>query len=349
VSLTPKYLGFRFPAEWEEHDATWLTWPYRDESFPGKLESIYPSYMQFIKQIASGEKVKINVPNGSQVAMVKFLLDKYEIEEDNVELFIHPSNDVWCRDHGPVFLTNSSTSKKVIVNWIFNAWGDKYPYDLDKLIPFKVAGHYGFDIFKPGLVLEGGSVDCNGKGKLITTSSCLLNKNRNPHMNQSQIEQYLSDFYCADQIFWIKNGIEGDDTDGHIDDVARFINEDTIVAAVETDKNDSNYLGLKENLKQLKKMRLLNGKQFNTIEIPMPEPVYHEGKRLPASYTNFYFSNDAVIVPTYKSKNDDLALSILSDHIKDRKIIGIDSVDLIWGFGSFHCLSQQEPIIPNTN
>lgn len=248
-----------------------------------------------------------------------------------------------------VFLTNNSMSKKVIVNWIFNAWGDKYPYDLDKLIPYKVAGHYGIDIFKPGLVLEGGSVDCNGTGKLITTSSCLLNKNRNPHLNQSQIEQYLSDFYCADQVFWIKNGIAGDDTDGHIDNVARFVSEDTIVAAVETNKNDVNYSGLKENLKQLKKMRLLNGKQFNIIEIPMPEPVFYENHRLPASYTNFYFSNDAVIVPTFRSKYDEIALSIFYNNIKDRKVIGIDSVDLVWGLGSFHCLSQQEPFISKTN
>ena len=341
--MTPKQLGYRFPAEWEKHEATWLTWPHHDDSFPGKLESIYSSYMKYIKQISLGEKVRINVPDNNAISRIKDFLIKYEIKKENIEFFINPSNDVWCRDHGPAFIVNSNN--KAIVKWEFNAWGGKYPFELDNKISENIALNLRLEIFKPGIIMEGGSVDFNGEGTLLTTTSCLLNKNRNPHLSQKQIENYLQDYYCADQILWLNEGIAGDDTDGHIDDIARFINPDTLVTMVETKKNDLNYIALKENLDKLKKMRLNNGKQINIVEIPMPEPVFYSNQRLPASYANFYFSNSAGIVPTFRCQQDDTALKIFSEIIKDRPIIGIDSVEIIWGFGSFHCLSQQEPKI----
>jgi agmatine deiminase len=192
-------------------------------------------------------------------------------------------------------------------------------------------------------VMEGGSVDFNGKGTILTTTACLLNKNRNPHLNQQQIEEYLCNYYGAEQILWLGDGIVGDDTDGHIDDITRFVNEDTVVTVVEENKHDENYHILQENLKTLKTMRLLNGKQLNIIELPMPAPVIYEGQRLPASYANFYIGNAAVVVPTYRCANDDKALEILTQCFPDRKVVGVDSTDIIWGLGSFHCLSQQEP------
>ena len=341
-----KSLGYIFPAEWAKHEATWLTWPYLNDSFPGKVDSVYPSYMAFIKQIALGEKVRINAPNGSQIAQIKVLLKKYEVYEKNIELFIHPSNDVWCRDHGPAFLVKpSNPDRKMIISWEFNAWGGKYPSNLDNEIPDKIAQLFKHKFVKPGIIMEGGSVDFNGAGTVLTTTACLLNKNRNPHLTQEQIENYLRKYYCIDQVLWLGDGIAGDDTNGHVDDITRFINEDTVVTAVESNKNDENYIPLKENLEALKKMRLLNGKQLNVIELPMPEPVYHEGQRLPASYANFYFANSALIVPTFRCKNDEVALKILSEVITDRPVVGIDSVEIVWGFGSFHCLSQQEPLV----
>lgn len=341
--IFPKTEGFRFPAEWEEHEATWLTWPYKDDSFPGILDSIYPAYMQFIKAITSGEKLRINVPDEIEKDKLLGLADMYDVDLDMIEVFMHPSNDVWCRDHGPAFLVKDN--KKMIVSWEFNAWGDKYPADLDNQIPEKIAKFYKLPLVKPGIVMEGGSVDFNGKGTVLTTSACLLNKNRNPHLSKQQIEEYLHNFYCVDQVLWLGDGIAGDDTDGHVDDITRFINEDTVVTVVESKKKDANYKILQDNLAELRKMRLLNGKQLNIVELPMPDPVVYKGTRLPASYANFYFTNTAVVMPTFGCDNDEVAIDILSEVITDRPVIGIDSTEIVWGLGSFHCLSQQEPYV----
>ena len=219
------------------------------------------------------------------------------------------------------------------------------PFDLDDVIPTKIAEHFGLPVYHPGIVMEGGSVDFNGKGTVLTTTACLLNKNRNPQLNQLQIESYLQNYYGVEQVLWLGDGIVGDDTDGHIDDITRFVNEDTVVTVVEADKNDENYPILQANLATLKTMRLLNGKQLNIVELPMPDAVIYHDQRLPASYANFYIGNAAVIVPTYRSKNDDKALDILQQCFPDRKVVGIDSTDIIWGLGSFHCLSQQEPAV----
>ena len=269
---------------------------------------------------------------------------KENVDLSKVKFFHHPTNDAWCRDHGPAFLVNPSEKKKVIVDWGYNAWGDKYPpYDLDDVIPTLIGGKYNIPVYHPGIVMEGGSVEFNGKGTILTSRACLLNLNRNPHLNQAQIEQYLCHYYGAEQVLWVSEGIVGDDTDGHIDDTVRFVNEDTVVTVVEENKNDENFELLKQNLKELKAMRLINGKQLNIIELPMPDEIVYEGQRLPASYANFYIANAAVIVPTYRCAKDDKALQLLSDCFPDRKVIGIDSTDVIWGLGSWHCLSQQEP------
>jgi agmatine deiminase len=238
----------------------------------------------------------------------------------------------------------SASQKKVVVDWNYNAWGNKYPpFDLDDVVPTRIAEQLGLPVYHPGIIMEGGSVDFNGDGTLITSECCLLNDNRNPHLNRSQIEKYLADFYGIKQVLWVKEGIVGDDTDGHIDDTVRFVNHDTVLTVVEEDKNDDNYGLLQQNLVQLKKMRLLNGKQLNVVELPMPDAVIYEAQRLPASYANFYISNASVIVPTYRCKNDDRALRIIGECFPGRRVVGIDSTDIIWGLGSFHCLSQQEP------
>lgn len=340
----PATTGFYFPAEWHQHTATWLSWPHKGESWPGKIGLIYPKYCEFIKVLTEGELVRINVADEQMMAFAKQQLLAAGVDLNKVEFYEFPTNDAWCRDHGPAFLINSATKEKAIVDWDYNAWGNKYPpYDLDDVIPTKIAQRFGLPVFHPGIVMEGGSVDFNGKGTLITSTACLLNKNRNPELNQEQIEGYLRNYYGVEQVLWVTEGIIGDDTDGHIDDTARFVNEDTVVAVVEENKNDENYTILQENLQTLKTMRLLNGKQLNIVELPMPEPVFYQEQRLPASYANFYIANAAVVMPTFRGANDQKALDILQQCFSDRKVVGIDSTDIIWGLGSFHCLSQQEP------
>jgi len=347
LMTAPKALGYFFPAEFAKHEATWLSWPHKEASWPGKIQTIYPYYAQFIKTIAKGERVCINVADEKMKTFAMQHLQEAGADMPQIEFYFHPTNDAWCRDHGPAFLINpNAEQKKVIIDWGYNAWGDKYPpYDLDDVIPTLIGREKNIPVYHPGIVMEGGSVEFNGKGTLLTSTACLLNPNRNPHLNQAQIEKFLCDYYGVEQILWVDEGIIGDDTDGHIDDTVRFINEDTVLTVIEENKSDENYDLLQTNLKQLKSMRLLNGKQLNIVELPMPEPIIYEDQRLPASYANFYISNYAVIVPTFRSKKDDLALQIIRDCFQDREVVGIDSTDIIWGLGSFHCLSQQEPAI----
>lgn len=345
--MTPKKLGLHFPAEFAPQEAMWLSWPHKEASWPGKIDTIYPVYAKFIGLIAEAQKVRINVAD----AVMKTFAEKHLLAVNgnlnNVEFYFNPTNDAWCRDHGPAFVVNYAEKKKSIVDWGYNAWGGKYPpFDLDDVVPTRIAKEFGLEVFHPRIVMEGGSVEFNGKGTLLTTTACLLNKNRNPHLSQKEIEQYLVDFYGVENFLWLGDGIVGDDTDGHIDDITRFVNEDTVVTVVEENKADENYHLLQENLKELKKMRLETGKQLNIVELPMPGPVIYEDQRLPASYANFYIGNEYVVVPTFRDeKNDDKALTILQDCFKARKVIGLDSTDIIWGLGSFHCLSQQEPLV----
>lgn len=344
---TPRELGYYFPAEFAPHAATWLSWPHKEASWPGKINAIYPSYVKFIKELIKGERVKINVVDAAMQQQATDWMTRFDVDLAKVDFFIHPTNDAWCRDHGPAFLINPSAHpQKVIVDWGYNAWGNKYPpYDLDDVIPTRIAEHYGLPVWHPGIVMEGGSVEFNGKGTLLTSTACLLNQNRNPHLNQEQIEKYLRDYYGVEQILWVDEGIVGDDTDGHIDDTVRFVNADTVLATVESDRTDENYALLQHNLQQLKAMRLIDGKPLNIIELPMPSPLSYEGQRLPCSYANFYIANHAVIVPVFNCKQDETALRIIEQCFPGRQVVGIDSVDIIWGLGSFHCLSQQEPLV----
>jgi agmatine deiminase len=344
---TPKQLGFSFPAEFAPQRAMWLSWPHKEASWPGKIDTIFPVYSQFIKLVAEGQRVCINVANEKMKAFAVSHLERVEADLSRIDFYFHPTNDAWCRDHGPAFLLNNATKEKAIVDWDYNAWGDKYPpYDLDDVIPTLIGEKLGLKVFHPQIIMEGGSVEFNGKGTLLTTTACLLNKNRNPHLLQGEIENYLVEYYGVDNILWLGDGIVGDDTDGHIDDLTRFVNEDTVVTVVEENKSDENYEILQENLKMLSKMRLENGKQMNIVELPMPHAVIWEDQRLPASYANFYIANKYVVVPTFQDKkNDDKALSILQSCFPGRKVVGLDSTDLIWGLGSFHCLSQQEPAV----
>lgn len=345
---TPKQLGYYFPAEFEPHSATWLSWPHKEASWPEKIHTIFPFYSQFIKALAKSEKVCINVNDEAMKNFAIGHLQDVGADLSKVEFFLHPTNDAWCRDHGPAFLINPAAEqhKKIIVDWGYNAWGNKYPpFDLDDNIPTLIGAHYNIPVYYPGIIMEGGSVEFNGKGTVLTSGACLLNTNRNPHLNQQQIEEYLYNYYGTEQVLWVDEGIVGDDTDGHIDDTVRFVNEDTVLTVIEENTKDENYSILQQNLKQLNQMRLLNGKQPNIVELPMPDEVIYEDQRLPASYANFYIANNSVIVPIFNCSKDDKALQIIGSCFPGREIIGIDSTEIIWGLGSFHCMSQQEPLV----
>jgi agmatine deiminase len=343
----PAQLGYRMPAEWEPHAATWLTWP-RPEgiSFPGKYYTVPPIYAEFIRQLTPGEEVNINVWDAAMEASVRDLLGKFQTPLDRVRFHHFPAYEPWCRDHGPIFVTreNAGQRERAVVDWAYNAWGNKYPpFDLDDAVPQHVAALRELPLFSPGIVMEGGSIEVNGRGTLITTESCLLNPNRNRDLSRAEIEQFLRDYLGVTNILWLGEGIVGDDTDGHIDDLARFVNPTTVVTVVEDDPTDANYDLLQDNLKRLRAFRDQSGQRLRIVELPMPGVMEHDGQRLPVSYANFYIANGIVVVPTYNRGNDARALEILQKQFPDRRVVGIDSTELIWGLGSFHCISQQEP------
>jgi agmatine deiminase len=344
---TPAEQGFFFPAEWHPHVATWLSWPHTEASWSReRLELMMPAYLDFIKAISESEQVCINAHNDIVMQQARMRLLMAGANMERITLLPHPTNDSWCRDHGPAFLINPDKKERMIVNWGYNAWGGKYPpYDRDDLIPTAIAHYRKLRYVTPGIVMEGGSVEFNGAGTVLTSRACLLNKNRNPHLTQTQIETYLCEYYGVQQVLWVEDGIVGDDTDGHIDDTVRFVNEDTVIAAIETNPNDANYAPLQEIHHELRQMRLLSGKPLNIVELPMPDPVVSDGLRLPASYANFLITNQSVIVPTFRCANDQRALDLIGSCFPTRQIVGIDSTDIVWGLGSFHCLSQQEPSV----
>jgi agmatine deiminase len=344
----PHELGFSMPPEWAPHLGTWLSWP-RDEgvSFPGKCPEVFDVYRQLVAQLAQVEQVFINVWDDRMIEEAEEFLKLRSDICSNVTFLKHPANEPWCRDHGPIFVTNRTSGEKALIDWGYNAWGEKYPpYDLDNAIPKHIAQLRQIKRFDPKMILEGGSIEVDGKGLLMTTESCLMNSNRNPHLSKQEIEQHLRDFLGISKILWLGDGIVGDDTDGHIDDMTRFIDESTIVTAVEADPADENYGSLKDNRNRLDAFNKTQDRPFRIVEIPMPKPVIQEGLRLPASYANFYIANRIVIVPTYNDPNDAIALKTIQELVPNRRVIGIDSTTLIWGLGSFHCITQQEPIEP---
>ena len=344
----PAELGFRMPAEWEPHAATWLTWPRPDGiSFPDRYEDVPPVLAGLIRELSTVEDVHVNVWDDGMEFMVRGHLQRHGALLARVHFHHFPSYEPWCRDHGPIFVVRPANRepRRAVVDWGYNAWGGKYPpFDLDDAIPQHVARLRGLPVFAPGIVLEGGSIDVNGQGDLLTSESCLLNPNRNPHLTRDKIERHLCDYLGVTRVLWLGEGIVGDDTDGHIDDLARFVSADTIVTVVEEDPADANYSLLQDNLQRLRGFRTPTGRPFRIVPLPMPGLVEYQGQRLPASYANFYVANDLVVVPTYRHPHDAEALAVLQDVLPDRRVLGLDSTDLIWGLGSFHCLTQQEPL-----
>jgi len=299
-----------------------------------------------MKALTPFQHVNINVTGSEMHREVEARLARSGVDLSRVTLYDIPTNDTWCRDHGPAFVVNPTNPEPLaIIDWAYNAWGGKYPpWDNDDIVPTRIAEARRLPVFYPGIIMEGGSIDVNGAGCLLTSRSCLLNKNRNPALTQSEIENYLADYYTVEKILWVDEGIVGDDTDGHIDDTARFISPNTIVAAVETNSSDENYPILRNNLSALKSMTDLRGKPFRILELPMPAPVSYKGQRLPASYVNFLVANGVILVPTFRDKNDAVAIAILQREFPERKVIGVDCVDLVYGLGTLHCISQQEPM-----
>lgn len=332
------------PAEWEPHHATWLSWP-RPEgiSFPDAYHEILPVFRQLVEALSSSELVRINCGDSLLEDQARQVLHGIP----NLEFFRIPTNEPWCRDHGPIFVTRPSAEARLAVtNWDYNAWGGKYPpYDLDNAVPRRIAEALGIPRFDPGMVLEGGSIEVNGSGLLLTTTACLLHPNRNPNLSQSDIENHLRRYLGVQEVLWLGEGIVGDDTDGHIDDLTRFVSEDSVVTVIEDDPADPNYLPLKENLARLREVRLPDGRPLQIHTLPMPGPVIREGTRLPASYANFYIGNGVVLLPIFQDPADVEAARILEKCFPTRRVVPIDCRSLVWGLGAFHCLTQQEPLL----
>ncbi|RME73053.1 MAG: agmatine deiminase family protein [Verrucomicrobia bacterium] len=332
------------PAEWEKQDAVWFSWPHNPETWPSWLEGIQEQFARLVATVSRFETVRINLARDLQPAARK-LCREAGADMERVEFYPHKTNDSWCRDHGPIFVKNDATGEVAVTDWRYNAWGGKYPpYDSDNRIPGRIARALGMRRFRNRMVFEGGSIDVNGAGLLLTTESCLLNPNRNPHMAREQIEQQLRDFLGVTTIYWLGDGIVGDDTDGHVDDMTRFFSRCGIVTAVERNRRDPNYRPLRENLERLQGLRTPGGRRFTIRELPMPRPHYIREQRLPASYANFLIINGAVLVPTFRQpKRDEEALEVIRDCFPKREVIGIDCADIVWGLGTLHCLSQQQP------
>ncbi|HWL09026.1 MAG TPA: agmatine deiminase family protein [Planctomicrobium sp.] len=342
----PGELGYRMPAEWEPQEAVWLSWPHKEESWPGKFDPVPAVFGEIAREICGSQLVRINVADAQMASQVEVVLRESQVPMSRVRFHLNPTNDAWVRDHGPIYVVRDVNGKRerALTKWGYNAWGDKYPpYDLDNQVPGRIGAEFQEPIFEGGMILEGGSIDVNGAGVLLTTESCLLNPNRNPTLSREEIEERLKRFLGVQKILWLGDGIVGDDTDGHIDDITRFVSERTIVTATEEDSSDDNALPLQENLKRLRTLTDVSGRPFDIVTIPMPDPVYFEDTRLPASYANFLIINGKVLVPTYRCDKDQIALNILSELFPGRQVVGIDCTDLVWGLGAIHCVTQQQP------
>ena len=346
---TPAEHGYTFPAEWERQSAVWFSWP-RPEgiSFPGRWHTVPANLAAIVREIAKRERVCINVPNENWERIVRDQLRAFRCPTTRVKFFHVPTNECWCRDHGPAFVVKRGAGGRrslAIVDWGYNAWGGKYPpFDADDAVPTHLAAQLGLPLFRTPVVMEGGAVDFNGAGSVLTTESVLLNPNRNPGLSKTDVEEILKRWYGQEQVLWLGDGIEGDDTDGHVDDLARFLDERTIVTAIEDDPRDPNHAILEENLTRLAKLRDRRGRPFDILTIPMPRRVEREGQRLPATYLNFLFVNGALLVPTFGDRRSEMvALARLQRALPKHDVVGIDCRELIWGLGAIHCLTQQQP------
>jgi agmatine deiminase len=360
AATTPRALGFRRPAEWEPHEATWLGWPHNTSDWPGKFTPIPWVYGEILRHVAPGETVRILVNDSVHEASARRILKRVGADSAGVQFFRFPTDRGWMRDIGPVFVKRSGSpgrpgkpyGETAIVGFRFNAWAKYDNWKRDAKIPRLAAQRLKKRIFRPEVrgrhvVLEGGSIDPNGRGTLLTTEECLLDpvtQVRNPGMSRADIEEVLHEYLGASNVLWLGKGIAGDDTHGHVDDLCRFVNPTTAVLCDEKNSKDANYAALNENRERMQSMRLEDGSRIQVVPLPMPDPVVFDGQRLPASYANFYISNAAVLVPTFNDPNDRIALGILADLITDRPVIGIHAVDLVWGLGTLHCLTHEEPL-----
>ena len=339
----------RFPAEWEKQQGILLCFPHNGNDWPGKYEAIQWAFVEFIKKVATFEQVFLVVADEKLKAKVIEILETAVVQMSNVSFLIHKTNRSWMRDSGPIIVKNGT--KREALNFNFNGWAKYKNINLDKHVPEKVGEFLEIPLTKvlykgKPVIVEGGAIDSNGKGTLLTSEECLMHPDiqvRNPGFTKADYEAVFKEYLGITNVIWLGDGIEGDDTHGHIDDLCRFVNEDTIITIVESNPKDNNYKPLKDNLKRLQNAKLENGKSPKILELPMPKRIDFDGLRLPASYANFLILNKCVLVPTFNDANDRIALNIIADCFPNREIIGINAIDLIWGFGTLHCLSQQIP------
>ena len=343
---TPASLGYRMPAEWEAHSATWLAWPHNRDTWPQQLEQVQAIYMQIMAALQGHELVQVFVNDAATASQVSQLLTAHGLRLDSIRLRQHPTVDAWLRDSGPTFVTRvvNATPALALVDWQFTAWGGKYPDMLpDDALPQYIAALLQARRFRPGIALEGGAIDVNGRGTCLTTEQCLLHPNRNPHLQRHDLERYLRDYLGTPHVIWLGEGIAGDDTDGHVDDIARFVNPTTVVCALTDDPQDVNYAVLQDNYRRLQAATDQHGRPLQVVPLPMPNPVDVDNVPLPASYANFYLANGVVLVPTYDCPQDQTAVAVLHDLWPSRRVIGIPCTPLVWGLGAIHCITQQQP------
>ena len=342
MSPLPSELGYRMPAEWEPHQSTWISWPHNEETWPDELENVEATMAEVVRILSLSETVRINVNSAEHRRRAVDALARIGTVGD-VRFHEVPTNDAWVRDYGPLFVLGRSGELAATV-WGFNSWGGKYPpYVLDDEAGAKMAAELDVPVFDGGMVLEGGSIDVNGSGLLLTTESCLINPNRNPEMYRQEIEDRLKGFLGVECVIWLREGIAGDDTDGHIDDIARFVSPSTILVTVPSDPEHDDFAALSEAAEHLREFSSTSGSNLEVLELPVPEPLFVKGERMPASYANFYVGNRTVLVPTFRDSNDETALAMLRRHFPTRDVVGIDCSELIWGLGAFQCLTQQVP------
>ncbi len=338
-SPLPAALGYRMPAEWEPHAATWLSWPHNPDTWPGRFGPIPEVWRRLVETLAPHETVHV-LASGDALQQARAMVGSL----GNVVLHDVPTNDAWIRDHGPTFLSGPEGSRPALVDWEYNAWGGKYPpFDADNAAAGRVAEITGRHVYRPGIVMEGGAIDTNGEGLFLAARSCLTDPNRNPGADTATIQRYLADYLGAKRIIWIDGSMAGDDTDGHVDQLARFVGPSTVVVPIERDPNDDNFASLQATAEQLRHETDLTGRPLEVVKLPMPRPVYFDGTRAPACYANFYIANGLVIVPQYDDPADPEAIAVLERLFPGRRIVGLAARDLVWGLGAFHCATQQEP------
>jgi agmatine deiminase len=354
-TATPRSLGYRMPAEWERHQATWIAWPHNRSDWPGKFEAIPWVYADIVGHLSRVEEVNIVIRSARERTQARGVLKRSQVDLSKVQFHLWPTNRVWTRDSGPLFVRREDQPDRIaITNWRFNAWAKYSDWKFDNQLPERVAAklrikHFPAVIRREGkpyrVVLEGGSIDVNGRGLMLTTEECLLSRvqQRNPDLSRQDLERIFADYLGVDKVIWLGKGIAGDDTHGHVDDIARFVAADTVVTVLEPSRADANYEPLQDNLNRLRAATDLQGCKLKIVTLPLPRPVVFQGRRLPASYANFYVANSLVLVPTFNDPNDRVALNILAGLFPGREIAGIHCGDFIWGLGAIHCMTQQQP------